>query len=138
MSHIERPCPHHEPKKDSSLGQTNQTLMWEPQLQLFASGKLCSKGNQPSLSRPILKVKELVAQWCPTLCNPMDLLSMEFSRDLLGLEAACVPFTPSLPSKNVGPDHRTTPPPERSHTAHSHQHKVPLRITSAHQKPGNH
>ena len=80
MSRIERPCPHHEPKKDSSLRQTTQTLMWEPQLQLFASGKLCWKENQPSLSRPILKVKELVAQWCPPLCNPMDLLSMEFSR----------------------------------------------------------
>ena len=77
MSRIERPRPHSEPKKDSSLGQTTQTLRT---LQLFASGRLCSKGNQPSLSRPILKVKELVAQWCPTLCSPMDPLSMEFSR----------------------------------------------------------
>ena len=70
MSRIERPCPHHEPKKDSSLRQTTQTLMWEPQLQLFASGKLCWKENQPSLSRPILKGERVSCSVVSTSLQP--------------------------------------------------------------------
>lgn len=63
----------------------------------------------------------------PTSSPPTHVCRLQFgaslpSGHLLGLEPACVPFTPRLPNKNVRPDHRTTPPPERSHTAHSHQH----------------